>query len=201
MPDGKIVFDHTLPQNTAAAVRSVLDEYNLSYYIYTDKCVTASGESSPHSSFKEYGPLLAADYAVRFAYGKDALNVALSTPVHKFFIHRFESDKQLAEVRNRLSLMEDIYLTSASAHKLEVMPLHVDKGTGIRETAAAFGVNINEVMAVGDYDNDMPMIQSAGLGVAMGNGSAELKAAANCITAPNTEDGLAQAIEKFVLNV
>ena len=54
--------------------------------------------------------------------------------------------------------------------------------------------------SAGDGYNDLPMIEFAGLGVAMGNAVDEVKAAANYVTATNDEDGIAQVIEKFILN-
>jgi hydroxymethylpyrimidine pyrophosphatase-like HAD family hydrolase len=54
-------------------------------------------------------------------------------------------------------------------------------------------------MTLGDYDNDMPMIKAAGLGVAMGNALEKVKAAADYVTDTNDNDGVGKAIEKFVL--
>ena len=55
-------------------------------------------------------------------------------------------------------------------------------------------------MAVGDQDNDVPMITWAGVGVAMGNSSPAAKAAADWVAPPLAEDGAAAAIERFVLD-
>ncbi|MOA58287.1 Sugar phosphatase YidA [compost metagenome] len=55
-------------------------------------------------------------------------------------------------------------------------------------------------MTLGDQANDTAMIEYAGVGVAMGNAIEELKAVAQFVTTTNTEDGVARAIEKFVLN-
>ncbi len=54
-------------------------------------------------------------------------------------------------------------------------------------------------MAVGDSRNDVPMLQWSGVGVAMGNASTEVRAAVRHVTATNDRDGVAVAIEKFVL--
>lgn len=63
------------------------------------------------------------------------------------------------------------------------------------------GIPLENVMVFGDYDNDLPMFRRAGYPVAMGNAMEDVKRAAWQVTAPNTEDGLAQAIEKYVLSV
>jgi hydroxymethylpyrimidine pyrophosphatase-like HAD family hydrolase len=55
------------------------------------------------------------------------------------------------------------------------------------------------VMAIGDGENDIEMIQLVGHGLAMGNGSAKLKAAAKAVLPSNDEDGVAEALVKHVL--
>lgn len=82
---------------------------------------------------------------------------------------------------------------------LEIMPTQVDKGKGLQRLAAIFGVPIEATMAVGDSQNDIDMLKAAGLSVAMENAHDEIKEAADCVTASNDADGVAQAIEKFVL--
>ena len=54
-------------------------------------------------------------------------------------------------------------------------------------------------MAIGDSDNDLTMMRMSGLGIAMGNAPAHIQQAANAVTAANTENGVAQAIERYLL--
>ena len=61
------------------------------------------------------------------------------------------------------------------------------------------GIPVNQVMAVGDGENDIEMLELAGLGVAMGNANAHVKSIANVSTKSNDEDGVAEAVEKYVL--
>ena len=58
---------------------------------------------------------------------------------------------------------------------------------------------MEEVMALGDNNNDIQMLRSVGWGVAMGQASEPVKVAAKAVTAPNWEDGAAQAIERYAL--
>lgn len=83
---------------------------------------------------------------------------------------------------------------------LEIMPHGVDKGSALKEFVEQMGIDMSEVMAFGDQYNDDTMIQYAGLGVAMGNANDDVKAMADYVTLSNDEDGVADAIEKFVLN-
>ena len=63
-----------------------------------------------------------------------------------------------------------------------------------------YGINREEMIAIGDGDNDLAMIEYAGLGISMENGSEKVKKAAVYITASNDQNGVALAIEKFILN-
>ena len=67
------------------------------------------------------------------------------------------------------------------------------------EMARLFHMDMSSVMTIGDYENDVPMLQAAGLGVAMGNALEAIKHCVTHVTASNDEDGLAKAIEKYVL--
>lgn len=83
---------------------------------------------------------------------------------------------------------------------LEVLNKSSDKGTGVAGLAQHLGIRQDEVICVGDAGNDLHMIDYAGLGVAMGNAFAEVKAIADYITTSNNDDGVAHVIEKFILN-
>ncbi|WP_338233018.1 Cof-type HAD-IIB family hydrolase [Companilactobacillus muriivasis] len=82
---------------------------------------------------------------------------------------------------------------------LEVFPQHVNKGKAIKVLAEKLGINLSEVMAMGDRDNDIPMLSIVGKGVAMDNGLPDVKAAADYVTADNNHSGVGLAIEKFAL--
>lgn len=82
---------------------------------------------------------------------------------------------------------------------VEINPLGADKGSGLAWLANHLGIAREQVMAIGDQGNDLTMIEWAGLGVAMGNGNALTKAAADWIAPSIDDDGAAVAIEKFVL--
>jgi hydroxymethylpyrimidine pyrophosphatase-like HAD family hydrolase len=81
----------------------------------------------------------------------------------------------------------------------EIAPYGVTKWSGIQRLAAEWGVSVAQMCAVGDDVNDIPMIEAAGIGVAMGNAQPEVKAAADYIAPSHDEDGLAAVVE-FLLD-
>lgn len=95
---------------------------------------------------------------------------------------------------------EKINLFYSSETYMEFVHRDVSKGKALLETARQAGVSAAEVIAIGDSDNDLSMIQCAGLGCAMQNGEAHVKAAADYVTERNCEEnGVAEVIEKFIL--
>jgi Cof subfamily protein (haloacid dehalogenase superfamily) len=78
---------------------------------------------------------------------------------------------------------------------------HRDSGKcgGLQRVASRLGVAREEILAIGDHLNDLEMLRFAGTGIAMGNAIPEVRAAAAYVTGSLDEDGVAQAIERFVL--
>lgn len=83
---------------------------------------------------------------------------------------------------------------------LELVPKGIDKARCLAVLLEELGMTPDEMMACGDGFNDLSMIEYAGLGVAMANAQEVVKQAANYITQSNEEDGVAHAVEKFMLN-
>lgn len=91
-------------------------------------------------------------------------------------------------------------IVKSATHFLEVLHPSADKGKSLRLLAERLGVARENVMAIGDQQNDLAMVEYAGLGVAMGNAIPAVKAVGDHVTGTNAEDGVAQAIERFVLD-
>ena len=92
-----------------------------------------------------------------------------------------------------------VYVTQSSFDLVELLHPHVSKGNALRVIAADLAILPEEVVAIGDNHNDLGMLRFAGLGVAMGNAHAEVKAAADFVTLSNAEDGVAMVIEEMIL--
>jgi hypothetical protein len=82
---------------------------------------------------------------------------------------------------------------------LEVLPSTVSKGAALAWLLDDLGIPAEQVMALGDAENDIEMLQVAGLGVAVANAMPATLAAAYRVTTSNDEDGVALAVEQFVL--
>lgn len=119
-------------------------------------------------------------------------------PVEK--INMFFAEPSLkGEIRQRLKEIPDILITSSIPLNLEINHPEATKGKGILRLAKHLGISREETMAFGDGENDLSMMKEAGIGVAMENGMKELKEKADYVTGSNDEDGVAAAIDRFIL--
>ena len=102
-------------------------------------------------------------------------------------------------VRKFLVSNPSITTVCGGYNNLEFTRADANKGVGLRKFAEILGVNPDATMAIGDTENDLAIIEAAGIGVAMGNATDAVKAKADYVTTSNTEDGVAAAIEHFIL--
>ena len=124
----------------------------------------------------------------------------LNLPVEK--INYFFGDQQeRARARRALQERGDVIVSSSLDNNLEINAPGATKGEAILRLAGHLGLRQEQTMGFGDGENDMTMIRTAGIGVAMGNAVEALKAESDYVTVTNDEDGVADAIEKLVLNV
>lgn len=93
----------------------------------------------------------------------------------------------------------ELLVTDSLPLNLEINHRDANKGNGLVKFGEAMGVSKEQIMACGDSENDRAMMMEVGFSVAMGNAKEEIKQLADYVTRTNEEDGVAYAIEKFVL--
>ncbi|MBQ7656014.1 MAG: HAD family phosphatase [Clostridia bacterium] len=183
------------PQAATRALEQLL-RLGSDFFIFSHRAVCTSRATRLHHSELSFGDRIRA-LGVTYYHGpEEAARLAEQGAAHKIFVC---DNVPLPRVREALQGIPGIDLTQSSQANIEVMPLGVDKGTGIQKLAKSLGLSLADVMALGDEGNDLPMLRAAGLGVAMENGSAEARAAADYVTDTNDNCGFAKAIEQFAL--
>ena len=94
----------------------------------------------------------------------------------------------------------DLYIVKSTPYFCEIGSRDAKKSLGVEFLCKMWGLNKSEVMAIGDQNNDIDLIQSGGIGVAMDNSTPELKQVADYITDSVENDGFVKAVEKFVFS-
>lgn len=133
--------------------------------------------------------------------GLDAVS-ALTRPPHKLIVHSPSvSSTPGVMVLLQEHLGDRARVVASSPRAVEILMPGVSKAGGLARVAQGLGVTSQETLAIGDGDNDIEMLQWAGLGIAMGNGMPGVKAVADWIAPPVEDDGVAVALRHFVLGV
>ena len=132
--------------------------------------------------------------------GAHRLNAARASGVQKLLLMG-DGAQEIDAIRPRweASFGSRAEVTQAVPNMLEVLPPGNGKARGVETLLAHLGVDVDKVVAVGDGENDIDMLRLVGCGVAMGNaGDAVRRAADHVLTTTNDEDGVAEAVERFV---
>jgi Cof subfamily protein (haloacid dehalogenase superfamily) len=111
----------------------------------------------------------------------------------------FQTLELLAESKPKVCAIGNANVTSSFINNLEIGGPNTSKKTALLWLTDRLGISTDELMCCGDAPNDMAMLELAGIGVAVANAWGGLKDHADYITASNDDDGVALAIEKFVL--
>lgn len=108
---------------------------------------------------------------------------------------------KLAELKKLAHATYDdkFYVVQTSDTEMQLMAKDVNKGTALEHLVKHLGLNLSQVMAIGDMYNDLPMLKIAGLSVAMGNATSEVKAVASQTVPDNDHDGVAIALEQNII--
>ena len=110
----------------------------------------------------------------------------------------YVSPKIYEQLHSELKKIEGIHITSSIAWNLEINDISCNKGNALRFLAKHLRIFQHEIAAIGDNGNDLEMITYAGIGIAMGNATDEVKRTAQMITGSCDENGLADAIKRVI---
>ncbi len=97
---------------------------------------------------------------------------------------------RIQELRTELEVLPNVHFLSSHMNNIEILPEQIDKAVAVRNLAERLSVKQENVIAFGDGENDLGMIEFAGIGVAMGNANNELKEKADFVTETNEREGI-----------
>ncbi len=112
----------------------------------------------------------------------------------------FPAMEKIASIKEEMMKNKRVKVVSSGADNVEFTSYKADKGLGVLALAKELGIHAEEIIAVGDSENDLPMLKVVGMPVAMGNAMESLFPHVKYITDSNMNDGVASLIEKFILN-
>lgn len=190
--DGSVWYEEALDRETAVHLIQFAEANNLPQCAYSGTHILAPQDGPYqrllHEKYHEpplkiVGPLLPQIDAIR---------------INKFLLSEEANNEATRQQLTEL-VGERATVTQAVPEYIEVLPPGASKGRGVKMVLDALGILPEEMLALGDGENDLEMLQMAGVGAAMANARDLVKAHADFVTADNNHDGVALAIEKFVL--
>lgn len=195
---GNFLFRKGIPQGQAEDIYRILREYETVVEVYCDG--GSYFERSKAGWFSKVG--LAKDFVEMLRQRQilvdDPIRAVRNKTVEKLSALYLPQEYR-KEIYNKIKAVGPLAITSALAGNMEINAAGVNKGAGLRKLCDILGVSPEETMAFGDAGNDLQMLSYVKWSFAMDNASDEAKAAARYLTASNDQDGVALAVEKYVL--
>lgn len=197
-----------IPTEIVLELQTLLENNNFYFEIYTNKgifileegrvllheeienTITEQIEAEIEIQYQQFGLHSIKDF--------HQLNVT-KLEVYKLFVLTFNADK-LKNLHGKLARRVDISLTTSGTAKLEVGHPQTSKGNALQFLAEYLKIPLNETFAIGDNLNDLSMFKVAGTSIAMGNAEEVLKFQSTYVTTHHNENGVAEALRRYVIN-
>lgn len=189
---GEILNEHPIHNEDVEFITRIVDKYQASMALKTSKEMVV---------YRDY------DHFTKF-YGSsiESSHLFIDDSIHRDFHKRVESAKGcFAYSEKRKEMMEELnenphlLIHDVGDYGMDIFSIESDKIHGIEEVLNMAHITWENTIAFGDANNDLAMIEKAKIGVAMGNGTDELKAVADFVTKNVDEGGIAYALKHFYL--
>lgn len=201
MKTGKVLYERLIPYEAGKKLMELLGRFDAILEIYYDGIGYTNVEDLKR--VEQYMPSAPMVQYIRNTRRpvEDVWEMYLrehrpTDKIQALFADMDERAAAFAAVREELP---EIQACGALSNNLEANGKGAEKGIALLKLGEILGIPAENIMACGDGSNDIAMIRDAGFGVAMANAIDEVKAAADYVTLSNDEDGVAKAMERYVL--
>ncbi len=218
MQKDEILYENYLTKEKVLEIIELCDKNSIYYNIYTENAVLAKSLNYNVAFYNYENTKKSSDKKTDINIVEDMYNYIRNSNLNKFLKiticdeNKIVFSSILRKIKN-ISDIDVLEVSHMSQKKIktgtkevevgyfytEVSSKNVDKWFAIEKVMELENIKKEEVMALGDNNNDIVMIKNAGLGVAMGHSNEQVKKVADYITVDNNEDGVAKAIERYVL--
>ncbi|RMG76506.1 MAG: HAD family hydrolase [Chloroflexi bacterium] len=195
-PDGTLIWQQTLPADVCRRVITFAEDRGFTVVAYAGTRILCRELADGIEQ-------LAEKYHEPMPEGVGPLqNILFDLNINKLMIVKQNNPKKITALRWLLKRQLDgqgRLVQAMLKDMVEVLPPNTSKGSALKHLLKTLGVEAENVLAIGDGENDIEMIQLAGVGVAVANADERLKSVADHVVASNQDDGVAEAVERFVL--
>lgn len=195
----EVIYGKHMEKTDLLRVFELVEEQGLYCQYYTADCIYTKELDFLTKEWAERNEKLKEEDRANIRIVEDPVGFAKNTKenIYKILVMDRDAEK-IKGLRAKLEGFENLEIVTSVSKGIDIMSKGVTKGAGIRILSGLYDCPMENIMAIGDNDNDLSMIEAAGTGVAMGNASEHIKKAADFTTLENDMDGVKFAIEKFI---
>lgn len=191
-PDLAVLEEHLVPERAAREAVRRLDAAGIAAWVFSGGhwyVTDADSEYVPRERRTiQADPVVVADFDA--VLGRVGKIVGSSSDFGRL---------AACETEMKAALGEAASVARSQNYYLDITPAGVSKGTFVEALSRRTGIPTEAMAAIGDMDNDIPMLRACGTGIAMGNAGEPVRRAATHVTRSNEEDGVAWAIDHILL--
>jgi Cof subfamily protein (haloacid dehalogenase superfamily) len=191
-PDLSVITEHLLPPAVARRALDMIHGRGAQSWVFAGQDWLVRNSEGPYIQREErtvgFRPTIVEDFGAVVDTAAKIVGVSADPAL----LAQCESDM-------RAALGDQACVLRSQPYYLDITHPLANKGAALAEIASLLGIPLSQIAVIGDGGNDIPMFERSGLSIAMGNGSPEVRRAADFVTASNREDGFARAIELYIL--
>lgn len=186
----EVFYEQKLNVETAREILQYCKEKGYYVQAYEDDQLVVEKETDFTERYKRIANVEAK------VVGEELYNI--KTAPNKLLLMTTSEDFQKAwdEIAEKFKGRADV--TSSKTNFLEIMEHGVNKWNAVKAVGEMYNIKPEEIMCIGDSNNDLPMIKNAGIGVAVANANEEVRKAAKIVTADHDKDGVALVINSIL---
>ncbi len=192
MPDGEVIYEIGMSPESARTIYKYALELDLTLCVWSKERLYINRKDKYTDHYKKVIGI-EAEFIGNF---EDLVSDGILKIIW------YADDERMPELHSFLgeNCPADTRWANSTSRMIEFNDVRVSKATAMLCLGEKFGIKKEEMIAIGDNFNDLPMLEQAGMPVAMGNAPDEVKAQAAYVTDTNDNDGVAKAIERLVLS-
>lgn len=187
-----VIHQQIIDESIVLNIMETCNQKKMDYLLYTTKDIIAT-----QKSYQKLQDRIGAFDAVKVPL--EALKDYLHLGVVKILIID-EDHQNIQSIKTYLDHIQDVHYVQSQPAFLDIGHHLSSKGYALNKLTEYLNIELSEVFAIGDQENDISMIEVAGIGVAMGNGQEALKKCADFVTTDHANEGFTHAVNQFIFN-
>lgn len=197
--DGSTLYTEEISPEIARKVIDLSREYDVEYMIHTLEGLVGESEEGRRAGLEEYNNSVKEEYRIPLITDPMLYDNLEQHNLLKISLTA-DTDEELAKVQENMAQnIKEINAAFSGEALLDINATGASKGAAVLKLAEKYNIKPNEIITIGDNENDISMFKASGLPLTLDNAHDSIKGFAKYVTRDNNSNGVADAIERFVL--